>query len=172
MTSFDSTGERCGWPFVDAMMPRMEAADWDKLSDEELLEKNISQLRLNLSELEPLIKQLYDELSQKGLVFHPPCFVGDEWFCPIGIPAIFIPFFLTHERLKKLERKIILEVEGETKPWFMKLMRHEAAHTYSYAYQLYKKKKWQQHFGLASTEETDPYRPRPYSRSYVIHLDE
>ena len=53
-------------------------------------------------------------------------------------------FFLTHERLKKLERDIILEVEGETKPWFMKLMRHEAAHAYSYAYQLYKKKKWQQ----------------------------
>jgi hypothetical protein len=152
----------------------MEAADWANLSDDELLEKKISQLGLKLegTELQPLIHRLYDELSQRGLVFHPPCHVGDEWFVPIGIPAIFIPFFLVHDRLRKLERKLILEVEGETPEWFMKLMRHEAAHAYSYAYQLYKKKKWQQTFGLASTEETEFYRPRPYSRSYVVHLDD
>ena len=152
----------------------MEADDWVSLSDDELLEKKISQLGLKLdgTEVQPLIQQLYDELSQRGLVFHPPCHVGDEWFVPIGIPAIFIPFFLVHDRLRKLERKLILEVEGETPEWFMKLMRHEAAHAYSYAYQLYKKKKWQQTFGLASTEETEFYRPRPYSRSYVVHLDD
>jgi hypothetical protein len=152
----------------------MEAADWITLSDEALLEKKISQLGLRLegTELQPLIQQLYGELSQKGLVFHPPCHVGDEWFVPVGIPAIFIPFFLTHDRLRKLERHIILEVEGETPEWFMKLMRHEAAHAYSYAYQLYRRKKWQQTFGLASTEETEFYRPRPYSRSYVVHLDD
>jgi hypothetical protein len=152
----------------------VEADDWVSLSDDELLEKKISQLGLKLdgTELQPLIQQLYNELSQRGLVFHPPCHVGDEWFVPIGIPAIFIPFFLVHDRLRKLERKLILEVEGETPEWFMKLMRHEAAHAYSYAYQLYKKKKWQQTFGLASTEETEFYRPRPYSRSYVVHLDD
>src|SRR3990172_3881069 len=140
----------------------MESADWVNLSDEELLEKKIAQLGLKLSgtELEPLIGQLQDELSGKGLVFHPPCHVGDEWFVPIGIPAIFIPFFLAHDRLRKLERKMVLEVEGGTAEWFMRLIRHEAAHAYSYAYQLYKKKKWQQTFGLASTEETEFYRPR------------
>jgi hypothetical protein len=152
----------------------MEAAEWVNLSDDELLEKKISQLGLKLegTELQPLITQLYDELSQKGLTFHPPCHVGDEWFVPVGIPAIFIPFFLVHDRLRKLERKLILEVEGETPEWFMKLMRHEAAHAYSYAYRLYKRKKWQETFGLASTEATEFYRPRPYSRSYVVHLDD
>ncbi len=152
----------------------MEPGDWTNLSDEELLEKKIRQLGLKLegTEWEPLVNQLYDELSAKGLIFHPPCHVGDEWFCPVGIPAIFVPFFLVHERLRRLERKIILEVEGETSEWFMKLMRHEAAHAYSYAYRLYKKKKWQQTFGLASTEESEFYRPRPYSRSYVVHLDD
>jgi hypothetical protein len=153
----------------------METADWINLSDEELLEKKISKLGLKLegSVVEPLVKQLHDELTQKGLTFHPPCHIGDEWFVPVGIPAIFIPFFLTHERLRKLERKIILEVEGETPEWFMRLMRHEAAHAYAYAYQLYRKKKWQQTFGLTSTEETPQfYRPRPYSRSYVVHLDD
>jgi len=152
----------------------MEAPDWVSLGDDELLERKISRLGLKLegTELQPLIQQLYQELSDKGLVFHPPCHVGDEWFVPVGIPAIFIPFFLVHDRLRKLERKLILEVEGETPEWFMKLMRHEAAHAYSYAYQLYKRKKWQEAFGLASTEETEFYRPRPYSRSYVVHLDD
>src|SRR3569832_77968 len=130
----------------------MSEPDWVNLSDEELLERRISQLGLTLEEtaLQPLVNQLYSELEAKGLVFRPPCHVGDEWFVPVGIPAIFIPFFLTHDRLRKLERKMILEVEGETAEWFMKLMRHEAAHAYAYAYQLYRKKKWQRTFGLTS----------------------
>ncbi len=155
--------------------PCMEAADWVNLSDEELLEKPIARLGLKIeaSPVEPLVKQLHDELTAKGLTFLPPCHVGDEWFVPVGIPAIFIPFFLMHERLRKLERKLILEVEGETPEWFMKLIRHEAAHAYAYAYQLHRKKKWQQIFGLSSRDETPSfYRPRPYSRSFVVHLDD
>jgi len=153
----------------------MPSVDWVNLSDDELLEKKISQLGLKIegTELQPLVQGLHDELSQKGLAFHPPCHVGDEWFVPVGIPAIFVPFFLTHDRLRKLERKMMLEVEGETPEWFRKLIRHEAAHAYAYAFQLYKKKKWQRTFGLTSTEETPQfYRPRPYSRSYVMHLDD
>lgn len=34
------------------------------------------------------------------------------------------------------------------------------------------KKKWQQTFGLASQEEPGFYRPRPYSHSFVLHLDD
>ncbi len=150
-------------------------ADWAHLSDEELLEKKIAHLGLKLegTPLEPLIKQLNDELTQKGLTFHPACHVGDEWFVPVGIPAIFVPFFLVHDRLRKLERKMMLEVEGETPEWFMKLIRHEAAHAYAYAYQLYRKRKWQRTFGLTSSADTPEfYRPRPYSRSYVVHLDD
>src|SRR6266480_4944857 len=183
----------------------MEAADWPSLGDQDLLERRISKLGLRLegTALEPLIKQLYDELSAKGLVFHPPCHIGDEWFVPVGIPAIFVPFFLVHDRLRALERtmmleveggtkewfmklirheaahaynyayQIMLEVEGGTKEWFMKLIRHEAAHAYNYAYQIPRKKRWQQVFGRTSREETpDTYRPRPFSRSYVVNLDD
>lgn len=68
---------------------------------------------------------------------------------------------------------MVLEVEGEAPEAFMRLIRHEAAHAYAYAYQLYKKKKWQRMFGLTSSEETPQfYRPRPYSHSYVLHLDD
>src|SRR5258706_14300574 len=100
----------------------MEAGNWINLSDEELLEKKISHLglKLEVTDLRPLIQQLYDELSQKGLVFHPPCHIGDEWFVPVGIPAIFVPFFLVHERLRKLERKMMLGGQGATPDWFIR----------------------------------------------------
>ncbi|MEY2484426.1 MAG: hypothetical protein QOH39_74 [Verrucomicrobiota bacterium] len=162
-------------PSPDDTVRKMEAADWVSLSDQDLLERRISRLGLRLegTPLEPLIQRLYDELSAKGLAFHPPCHVGDEWFVPIGIPAIFVPFFLVHDRLRALERTMMLEVEGETAEWFMKLMRHEAAHAYSYAFQLQRKKKWQKFFGRTSRESTPNfYRPRPFSRSYVMHLDD
>lgn len=153
----------------------MDSPDWYLLGDDELLEKRISKLGLKLEEspLKPLISQLYQELSAKGLFFYPPCHVGDEWFVPVAVPAIFVPFFLVHDRLRELERKIILEVEGESPEEFMKLIRHEAGHAYAYAYQLFRKRKWQRTFGRSSTEETPSfYRPRPYSRSYVVHLDD
>jgi hypothetical protein len=55
----------------------------------------------------------------------------------------------------------------------MKLIRHEAAHAYNYAYQLPRDKKWAQIFGQTSDDETpDSYRPRPFSRSYVVNLDD
>lgn len=153
----------------------MQTPDWAALSDEALMEQRISRLGLDLAQspLQPLIAQFYDELTQKGLFFHPPCHVGDEWFVPVAVPAIFVPFFLLHERLRELERKIILEVEGEQPEAFLRLIRHEAGHAYAYAYQLFRKRKWQRVFGRSSSEETPSfYRPRPYSRSYVVHLDD
>jgi hypothetical protein len=161
--------------FADYTVREMEAGDWASLSDPELLERRISKLDLRLdgTALEPLIRQFYDELSAKGLVFHPPAHIGDEWFVPVGVPAIFIPFFLVHDRLRNLERTMMLEVEGGTAEWFMKLIRHEAAHAYSYAYRLPRKKKWQQTFGQTSREQTpDVYHPQPFSRSYVVNLDD
>jgi hypothetical protein len=153
----------------------MLAPEWAGLRDEELLELRISSLGLVLAgtSLEALIQQLYGELSEKGLSFHPPCELGDEWFVPVGLPVIFVPFFLAHERLRQLEQKIILDVEGATPEAFMQLIRHEAAHAYSYAYRFVRKAKWQQAFGKSSAEETPSfYRPRPYSRSFVVHLDD
>ncbi|MFN3407724.1 MAG: hypothetical protein ACK45B_01910 [Limisphaerales bacterium] len=153
----------------------MDSADWTTLPDEALLERRIARLGLRLegSPLEPLVQQLYAELDEKGLRFHPPCHLGDEWFVPVGVPAIFIPFFLVHERLRELERKIILEVEGETPEWFMRLIRHEAGHAFAYAYQFFRRRKWQRVFGRSSAAETPSfYRPRPYSRGFVVHLDD
>ena len=146
--------------------------NWRSLDDEALLERRISGLGLRMEGVvADCIGQLYRELEAKGLALMPPCHIGDEWFCPEGCAAIFIPFYLFEDRLRKLERKMVLEVEGGTRDECMKLLRHEAGHAYSYAYKLQRKKKWQQHFGLASQEYPETYRPRGYSRSYVVHLD-
>jgi len=153
----------------------MEISEWVDLGDEQLLEKKIAQLGLTITgtPLQAHVQQLHDELAAKGLVFLPPCHVGDEWFVPVGVPAIFVPFFLVHERLRSLEAKMMLEVEGDSAEWFMRLIRHEAAHAYAYAYQLFKKRKWQRVFGRSSADTTPEfYRPRPYSHSFVVHLDD
>ena len=153
----------------------MGAPDWAALREDELLELRISHLRLSIAgtPLEPLIAQLHAELTAKGLSFHPPCELGDEWFVPVGLPVIFVPFFLAHERLRQLEQRLMLDLEGGTPEEFMMLIRHEAAHAYSYAYRFVHKRKWQRTFGKSSSEETPTYyRPRPYSKSFVVHLDD
>src|SRR5581483_7905626 len=46
-------------------------------------------------------------------------------------------------------------------------------HAYMYGYRLSRKKTWQKLFGPTSREETpSTYRPRPFSRSYVVHLED
>ncbi len=151
----------------------MQPSNWQRLSDNALMSLSPAHLGLEItgSALEPLIARLYGELAAKGLVFQPPCFLADEWFCPVGVPAIGVPFYLAHSRLRRLEKKMILEVEGGSKTEFMKLIRHEAGHAYSYAYGLHRRKIWRRLFGLASTEYPDTYHPRPYSKSYVAHLE-
>lgn len=153
----------------------MAGSGWTHLKESELLEKRISDLGLQIAGtwVAPLIQKLYEELDQKGLTFRPPVFLADEWFVPDGIPAIGIPFYLAHERLKQLERKMMLEAEGGNRIEFMRLLRHEAGHAYTHAYLLHKRKKWIRLFGPSSKEypEPDSYKVRPYSRSFVIHLD-
>lgn len=147
---------------------------WVNLSDEDLLEKRICDLKLKIeeSDLQHFIEALYQNLESKNILLKPKCYLGDEWFVLEGETAIGIPFFLAHPRLKKLEEKMMLEVEGGTPEWFMKLLRHEAGHSIYYAYHLYKRPEVNKIFGPPSSEETPQYyRPKPYSKSFVRHLD-
>lgn len=48
---------------------------------------------------------------------------------------------------------MMLEVEGGTRNWCMKLLRHEMGHVLNYAYKLYRRKKWQKVFGKFPQEE-------------------
>lgn len=154
------------------MIERLE--DISEFSDEELLSLRICQLPLKIEGtwIEACIEELYSELKSKGLSFSPPCYLADEWLTPDQEPIIGIPFFLAHPRLIKLERKIMLEVEGGDKETCLKLLRHECGHAINYAYKLYRRKTWQKHFGKFNTEYSDTYRYRPFSRKFVHHLDD
>lgn len=144
------------------------------ISEEELLNLRICDLSLEIEGtwLEDCIKKLYTEIARKEIKFKPFCYLADEWLAPEQEPVVGIPFFLAHPALMKLENKMMLEVEGGTREWCMKLLRHETGHAINYAYRLYKKKKWLKTFGRFSLVYLDTYRFRPYSRSFVRHLED
>jgi Putative zinc-binding metallo-peptidase len=146
---------------------------WVSLKDEEMLALRICDLgvRIEGSELEPRVQQLFDDLATHGVTLRPDCYLGDEWFSPAGVPAIAIPFYLAHPRLKTLEMHQMMEVEGGTPEWCQMLLRHECGHAVNHAYGLSARKDWQQTFGSPETEYApETYTPRPYSRSFVQHL--
>ena len=145
---------------------------WSTWSKEKLLDLRVRDLglRINGSELKPRLRQLYNELQRRGFVFRPHFWLSDEWYCPDGVPGIAIPFYLAHPRLKKLERDFMLEVEGGSRDDCMRLLRHETGHALLNAYQLHRRRDWQQHFGKSSTKYPDTYLPRPYSKRFVMHL--
>jgi hypothetical protein len=150
-----------------------QPVDLDLISQEDLLSTRIKDLPIAIEGtwLEECVKDLYAELDAKGLAFHPEVYLADEWLTPEGEVAIGIPFYLAHPALIKLERHMMLEAEGEGKPWCMQLLRHEAGHAFSYAYDLHKKRRWQQVFGSSKEAYGDTYKFKPYSKSYVRHLD-
>jgi hypothetical protein len=146
---------------------------WVSLRDEELLGWRIRDLgvRIEGSELEERVKSLYAELDARGLSLRPPCFLGDEWFSPDEVPAIAIPFYLAHPRLKTLELHQMMEVEGGTPEWCAMLLRHECGHAVDHAYRFSSRRRWREVFGSPDQDyEPENYRPRPYSRSFVRHL--
>ncbi len=157
----------------DASTSLSATPDLGNLTDEELLRTRICDLKLQIagSELESRIETFHRELGEKGIVFKPLCYLGDEWFCPDGAATIAIPFYLAHSRLKKLEEKMMLEVEGGTESWCMRLLRHEMGHVLNHAYLLAKDREWQKMFGPPSLEYSESFRARPYSKRFVRHLD-
>ncbi len=128
-------------------------------------------LRIENSELADRIKQLEEELKRKKIPFIPHFYLGDEWFSPEGVPAVSIPFYLAHPRLKRLEEKMMLEVEGGSADECMKLLRHETGHALEHAYAFRRTRPYRKVFGSPSSDyDPDTYIPKPYSRKYVRHL--
>ena len=151
----------------------LKAADWTALSDEKLLEVRMCDLKLSIegTELEPRIAQLNAELDARGLAFRPHYYLSDEWFTPDGVPSVAIPFYLAHPRLAKLEEAEMLEVEGGDPESCLRILRHEAGHAIDNAYQLQRRRTRRRLFGNPATEYPEYYTPKPYSKSFVQHLD-
>jgi hypothetical protein len=151
----------------------LKPADWTTLSDEKLLEVRMCDLGLTIAgtELDARIAQLGAELDARGLMFRPYYWLSDEWFTPDGVPGIAIPFYLAHPRLAKLERAEMLEVEGGDPESCLRILRHEAGHAIDNAYQLQRRPTRRRLFGDPNTEYPEYYTPKPYSKSFVQHLD-
>jgi hypothetical protein len=115
----------------------LPATVWGGWPDEQLLDLRLNQLGVTIedSALAERIAALQSELEARGLAsFVPHYWLSAEWFSPDGIPGVAIPFYLAHPRLERLERSQMLEVEGGTPEWCMKILRHEAGHAIDNAY--------------------------------------
>ena len=128
-------------------------------------------LRIEGSPMEERIDQVNRELERKGIVFKPYFWISDDWFTPDGLSGMAIPFYMVHPRLARLEQRQMLEVEGGAFNWSVRILRHETGHAIENAYGLRRLRRRQQLFGKSSERYPDYYSPRPYSRSFVLHLD-
>ena len=149
------------------------APPWADLGDDALLDLRLCDLNVRIegSWLEDRVDHLYRDLEARGLTFRPHVWLSSEWFSPDGIPGIAIPFYLAHPRLMRLERAQMLQVEGGTPEWCIQILRHEAGHAFDNAYELRRRRRRVRMFGSPSIPYPDFYLPRPYSKSFVLHLD-
>ena len=147
--------------------------DLDQLSDDELLDMRLCDLKLQIkgTSLEPKVEQLNEELRSRGIGFRPHYWLSDDWYSPDGIPGVAIPFYLAHPRLARLERKQLFEVEGGTHQWCMKILRHEAGHAIDTAFGLHQQPNYRRVFGNPQAPYPDYYQPKPSSKNFVLHLD-
>jgi hypothetical protein len=147
-------------------------SSWASLPDERLLKLRFRDLKLRIEGtwLDRRLRDLFDELDQRGIRIRPHVWLSDEWFTPDDTPGFAIPFYLAHPRLMQLERKKIMEVEGGTRTECLRIMRHEMGHVVQQAYKLHRRRRWQRLFGPSSRHYPSYYRPNPASRKYVQHL--
>jgi hypothetical protein len=160
-------------PAGPARLARRRGPAWARLPDEQLLDVRMCDLGVTLERPWVLrgITQVGEELAARGIAFRPHYWVSDDFFTPDGVPGIAIPFYLAHPRLERLERSRHFDVEGGTPSWFRRILRHEIGHAIDNAYELRQRADRQKLFGPSSAPYPEYYSPRPYSRSFVLHLD-
>jgi hypothetical protein len=150
----------------------MSDPEWISFSDEQLLGVRMCDLGLSIdgTELEQRIGRVNAELDARKLA-RPRYWLSDEWFTPDGVPGVAIPFYLAHPRLAKLELAQMLEVEGGEFDACLRILRHEAGHAIDNAYQLRRRPTRRRLFGTPAMPYPEYYTPKPYSKSFVQHLD-
>src|SRR6267142_5939714 len=148
-------------------------ADWPALPDDQLLDLRMAELPITIegSMLAERIDQLRAELSARALYSDLHFYLSDEWFTPDGTSSIAIPFYLAHPRLEELEEAQMLEVEGGEYEWCMRILRHESGHAIDNAFKLRLRRQRLEVFGSYKKPYPESYTPRPYSKSFVLHLD-
>jgi hypothetical protein len=146
---------------------------WQRFDDAALLRVRLRDLGLKLASttVHADVERVSAELARRGIRFEPHCWFSTDWFSPDGVPGIAVPFFLGHPRLVRLERRMMGEAEGSTRPWRLRLLRHELGHAVDTAFGLRRRRDWQRVFGRAGAPYSRHYTVKPNSKEYVLHLE-
>jgi len=123
------------------------------------------------TDLEPVIAEFEGELAAAGIRrVRPRFYLSTEWGVPFGTVAIAIPFYLARPELTALHAERTSHVEGAGRRDLLRYLRHEMGHVVNYAYRLYDRQGWIEHFGPITRPYREEYRPEPFSRRHVRHL--
>src|SRR4029079_4233726 len=138
----------------------------------DLLQVRLKNLNLGIEGtwLAKCLAELRQELRKKDIRIKPHAWLSAEWFSPDNTPGISIPFYLAHPRLMRLERKMIIDVEGGSWAECMRILRHEAGHVLQHSYALHRPPRWRRLLRRSSIRYPSYYRPDPASRNFVQHL--
>ena len=121
--------------------------------------------------LEAVIREFQQELDDRGVVkVRPHFYLSTEWGVPFGTISIAIPFYLARVDLTDFHAERGGFVEGGSRADVLRYLRHEMGHVVNYAYRLYERPEWTRHFGDINHPYEEEYRPRPFSRRFVVHL--
>ncbi len=139
----------------------------------ELLEQRICDFRLHIQggPLEGILARFETELAEAGIRrLRPRYYLSDEWGVPDGTVAIAIPFYLADVRLRSIQARRGIFVEGIDEADVLRYLRHEMGHVVNYAYRLHETDEWTRTFGPMSQPYEDDFRVVPFSPNFVRHL--
>ncbi len=150
--------------------PRFEA---DDDLPRELLEQRLCDFRLQIQggPLESILARFEAELAEAGIRrLRPRYYLSDEWGVPDGTVAIAIPFYLADARLRSIQARRGVFVEGIDEADVLRYLRHEMGHVVNYAYRLHETEEWTRTFGPMSRPYEDDFRVVPFSPDFVRYL--
>jgi hypothetical protein len=150
--------------------PRFEA---DDDLPRELLEQRICDFHLQIQggPLEGILAGFEAELAETGIRrLRPRYYLSDEWGVPDGTVAIAIPFYLADARLRSIQARRGVLVEGVDEADLLRYLRHEMGHVVNYAYRLHETEEWTRTFGPMGRPYLDDFRVVPFSPDFVRHL--
>ncbi len=129
-------------------------------------------LKIAGTPLEPVLVEFRTELERAGIVrLRPDFYLSTEWGVPFPSISIGIPFYLAHPDLIAFHAERNGYLEGVGRADLLRFLRHEMGHVVNYAYLLYEQEDWIKHFGSMTQPYLEEYRPAPFSRRHVRHLD-
>ena len=124
------------------------------------------------TDLEARIAQLNTEMDARGLTFRPYYWLSDEWFTPDGVPGIAIPFYLAHPRLAQARARADARSRrrrSRSVPRGSCGTRRGTPSTTPTRCGGGRRRR--RLFGNPAIEYPEYCTPKPYSKSFVQHLD-